>query len=182
MANWNSEIAASQHDASNALNTQISGRNREGSIQGNYNSAVGGIVSSGEQPNIPGFDMFGSHGYDIVGIKGSEVNRICESIRTYVSNIDSYLTGVLETDKAEAKTAFRGTEAVDAVLKYLDKVQEYISNLTSQLLSFSDKVADVGNAWNQAQANIGSTVNASTGSFSAGSKYTEQVQYTGGQN
>jgi len=40
-------------------------------------------------------------------------------------------------------------------------------------------IADVGNAWIKAQENIGSNVKTATGNFSAGTKYTEDVTYSG---
>ena len=184
MANWDSEVAASQYDADQALNSHISGRNREdGSIQGsiaNLASATDSLDDMGEQNQAWDiFDWVDNKGYDIVGIKGSEVSNMRNSINEYVKNVQTYLNGVLKDKKNKAKDAFRGTEAEAAVKEYLDKVATYINNLLSQLNSFSDKIADVGNAWIQSQSNIAGSVNAAKNAFSEGSSYTESVQYRG---
>ena len=119
-------------------------------------------------------------GYDIVGINGNGIPAIRDAITAYVEAVQTYLDNALRNAQEHVSVGFRGGEAEKAVVAYLDKVREYIYNLISGLLAFNDKLNDVGNAWVQAQQNIGSNINTSTGAFSAGSAYTgNNVQYQG---
>lgn len=196
MANWETEATQSGFDATSSMRNMMQGRERtndSGSSFGGFEQTYEGIGTDLR------LDALGQHeesawkwykpistigdtktvGYDIVGIKATEVPKMREAINDYVNNIITYLEGAIDTSKAQAKTAFRGSEAEEAVKAYLDKVKDYVNNLVSQLLAFSDKLADIGNAWIQAQSNIASNVQASTASFGEGSRYTETVQYRG---
>ena len=194
MASWETETTQSGFDASSQMSNVISGRGRtvdfsdnstfeqfgEGYTSGTVlNGAGEHEVSTSKWYNPFTWGDTATVGYDIVGIKATEVPKMREAINDYVNNITTYLEGAIDTSKSQAKTAFRGSEAEEAVKAYLDKVKDYINNLVSHLLAFSDKLADIGNAWIDAQQNIASNVNASKGAFSEGSKYTETVQYRG---
>lgn len=193
MASWETEATQSGFDATSQMSGMISGRGRTVDFSNNstFESLGESYTSShvmdglGQQEQTQWWDplnIFDSSetvGYDIVGIKATEVPKMREAINDYVNKITSYLGEAIDTSKSQAKTAFRGSEAEEAVKAYLDKVKDYINNLVSHLLAFSDKLADIGNAWIDAQQNIASNVNASKGAFSEGSKYTETVQYRG---
>lgn len=194
MANWETEATQSGFDASSSMSNMIGGRGRtadfskysgfETAGESLYN---GGVMQGVGEHEVSDADWYNplswgdtkTVGYDIVGIKATEVPKMREAINDYVNNITSYLDGAIDTSKAQARTAFRGSEAEEAVKAYLDKVKDYVNNLVSQLLAFSDKLADIGNAWIDAQQKIASSVNASKGAFSEGTKYTETVQYRG---
>ena len=128
-----------------------------------------------------GYDDFEKKisGYNIIGINGNEVPRMREAIEEYVQNIQTYLEEAIIATEEQIAKAFRGGEAEAAVKQYLEKVKAYIHNVVSTLNAFSDKLADVGNAWVKAQSNIASNVNTSTGSFSEGNTYSTTIQYSG---
>lgn len=119
-------------------------------------------------------------GYDIVGIDGNQIGNMIEAILVYVNTVQEYLKNAVEATQSEIAAAIRGGEAEAAVKAYLEKVKTYVHNLVSSLKAFVDKLYDVGNAWVQAQAAFGQTINTSTGSFNEGSSYQDgQVTYHG---
>lgn len=207
MASWETQTTASTHEAQASLNAQVKGRNRDsvsmfdglsGVDFGGYqqqSNTLGGMgaglaISNTLFPANPfasaagiaiggGIGSTQITGYDMVGIVGSQVGPMRDSIAVYVSKIQKYVEEAIEKADAGMNSAFRGVDAQREVKAYLEKVKLYITNLISQLISFSDKLADVGNAWIKAQENIGSSVNASTGAFSEGTAYTESVTYQG---
>ena len=67
---------------------------------------------------------------------------------------------------------------MNALRSYLNTVKTYCINLTSNLLAFSDKLADVRDAWTQGSQSMASGINSSNSSVSsaAGSRYTETRQ------
>ena len=172
---WETEATKSSFDTNSALNTMMEGRQR-GDVSGNYSLNTGGY----QQGTLREVWLGGQQvttGYDMIGINGNQVESMRESIRAYVSNIQSVVESTLSTSSSEAYKAFRGEDAITAVNQYIDKVKLYCQNVTSTLLAFSDKLADVGNAWKTAQANIAGTVNSSTAGFSEGTAYQESVTY-----
>ncbi len=179
MSSWNTETTVSQHDSNTALNTQIGGRNRDTFETSGLNFGGYEYSEAKELWNDWLGSSFGTMnaGYDMVGIAGPEVENMREAIRAYVSNVQNVLKKVIEDSSNGINAAFRGSQAQEAVISYLEKVRLYINNLTSDLLSFSDKLADVGNAWKKAQEAIAGNINTSTGSFSEGTAYTENVTY-----
>lgn len=191
---WGTEATQSGFDASSSMSNMISSRGRtadfsnfsgiERAGESLYNSGVMSGLGEHEVNDADWYNPFSwgdtkTVGYDIVGIKATEVEKMRGAIREYVGGITSYLAEVIDDKKAQAKTAFRGSDAVAAVEGYLDKVQKYINNLVSQLLAFSDKLADIGNAWFDAQQKIASNVNASSGAYSEGTKYEDNLVYRG---
>ena len=182
MAGWETKSTASSFDANEQIKNMMSGRQRTNDYKAFESIAeVGAFAESMEDNGAPDFWSFvkGSREYSIVGIDGTQVETMRASIEEYVSSVQSYLEEAIVTTEDEIANALRGGEAEAAVKAYLDKVKAYITNLVSTLNAFGDKLADVGNAWVQAQSNIGSNVNTSTGAFSEGSAYTSQVQYKG---
>lgn len=194
MASWETEATQSGFDANSSMSNMIGGRGRTVDFSSHSGvESLGEVISTGDTLSGVGehevsdakwWNIFTwgdtkTVGYDIVGIKATEVPKMREAINDYVNNVATYLDSAIDTSKAQAKTAFRGSEAEEAVKAYLDKVKDYVNNLVSQLLAFSDKLADIGNAWIDAQQKIASNVNASKGAFSEGTKYTETVQYRG---
>ena len=204
---WNVEATKSSLNTSAALDGLQDGRNRNlgdrikyQTLDANlgrygektekvYNSSGDAFASGLFDPFNLGYgdkivDLWGgttevTKGYDIVGIKGTMVEPMRESIRGYVESVQKVMNTALDAVPEEARKAFRGEEALVEINKYIEKVRAYCQNVISALLVFSDKLADVGNAWNAAQQNMATTISSTTGAFSEGSAYTEGVQYTG---
>ena len=202
MANWKTDVTTSNFNSTQALNDITQGRQRTedfskfggfesmgevlgSGITGQHqtlntsfgNSPLGHLEAGWNWLTGDGFTK--TTGYDIVGISATQIGPMRDAINTYVQNVETYLNNVLEDEKDAAHDAFRGEDAEREVKAYLDKVHTYIINLTPTLLAFSDKLADVGNAWIDAQQNIGTNVNSSAGAFSEGTKYQESVTYKG---
>ena len=79
---------------------------------------------------------------------------------------------------AETKGAFVSHDgSVETSVKAaVDNVKQYVINLTSGLLAFSDKLADVKNTWQTQTGAMAGNINTATGASDAGTKYTESVQ------
>lgn len=156
---WESQTTTSQFDAKSYATNQIAGREgvRSGAA-GAYNG--GGIFGWGKQE------------YSIVGMDITKVDSTRAAISDYVTAIENHVSGI--DALANANSAYRSDDVQAAVKSYVEKVKEYCINLCSQLRAFSDKLADAKSVWESGTANIASTVSSSTGSFEAGTKYTEQ--------
>jgi len=202
MSNWQTGATSSSFDAGAKVNEQFDARGQRDNTGGmGYETLIASDKQYDRKMN-DGFgwdfndgayygettdsgDLFNGFkdkvsGYNIVGIDGNQVPQMRAAIETYVEEVQGYLEDAITATQAEIATAFRGGEAEKAVEGYLSKVKSYVHNVVSTLNAFSDKLADVGNAWVQAQSNIASNINTSTGAFSEGSTYQpNQVQYTG---
>lgn len=206
MTKWETNTTGSPFSAISGVHNRADGRDNArdkytGSSMG-YNTIVGNYDSHngaanfqyGEQiEHVPGVaegyhgnikDQLGGNyvttkGYNVVGINGNEVGNMRNAIETYVMNIRTYVDTQIEAVQSELPDGFRGGDAEKAVSDYLEKVRSYVNNLVSGLNGFSDKLADVANAWVRAQSNFSTTVNTSSGSFSAGTVYENEIQYNG---
>lgn len=114
--------------------------------------------------------------YSVVGIQVDAVDSMREAIRTWVSDIQTHLSGIEPT--ASAAQAFRSSDGQveEAVRLYIENCKQYCMNLTSSLLAFSDKLADVRDAWVRSTGNLAGTITADTQATSAGTAYTETMQ------
>lgn len=194
---WRVSAQESSLDTTTSLNTLATGRNRTGGYsegmnlgifgeQKSYKDRLNSITGEVRYSYSGGYNSRydydkdnGIAGYDIVGIKGSQVEQMRESIRAYVDRVQRTMEDALNQNANETKKAIRGEDAIAAVNEYVAKVKTYCQNIISSMLIFSDKLADVGNAWNKAQQTMASDVKVTTGSFSEGKTYSENVQYTG---
>lgn len=156
---WETETATSNFNAGDYTTKQIAAREglRSGST-GSYNSGWG--------------LGWGAQEYSIVGMDISGVRSVRTAISNYVAAIENHLNGI--DALADANNAYKSDEVQAAVKTYVEKVKEYCINLCSQLRAFSDKLQDASAAWESGTANIASTVQSNTGSFDAGTRYTEQ--------
>ena len=166
---WSSSTSGSSFNAGTATSSIIEGRGNRDTTAGDGFGAIG--------------MMFGGRAsrsdYSIVGIKAAQVEPMRQSIRTYVKNIESYLNDALGNANANMDTAFRGSALQESVQSYLTKVKDYCNNLCSTLLAFSDKLADVSNAWLAATQAMSGNVSDATGAFSAGTRYSDDMDATG---
>lgn len=159
---WESQTTTSQFDAGSYTTNQIAGR--EGSRSGASGTTNGGLFGTG---------LFGNTGgYSIIGMDITKVDATRAAISDYVTAIENHVSGI--DALANANSAYKSDDVQAAVKSYVEKVKEYCINLCSQLRAFSDKLADAKEAWESGTANISSTVQSSSGSFDAGTRYTEQ--------
>jgi len=180
---WNTETTKSSFETDTVLSNYQQGRGRTdagGSYDGytlhsNLSASTdpGALISNA----VKVFSGNAVAGYNLVGIKATEVENMRESIRQYVANVQKVMDQALSTNAEELNKAVRGGEVEKAVNEYVDKVKAYCQNVISGLLVFSDKLADVGNAWVAATQNMAGDVRSTTGAFAEGSQYTESVQY-----
>ncbi len=202
MANdsWRTDVVRSELNTGSVLSDYQTGRNR-GSVgfggfvdnalaagQGQHEVTTTGWESSWLNNDIELSDFLNPlgmrptstttiEGYDIVGIAGGQVENMREAIRAYVKDVQTTLDQALGANAEEVKKAFRGTQVVTEVNNYVEKVKAYVTNVVSGLLVFSDKLADVGNAWRQATENMAGEVKATTGAFSEGQTYVDDMAY-----
>lgn len=197
MANWNEGTTAqTSFSAQEQIKNQMSGRQRitdyhknnvwemtgEGKNFSNTMSYLGKVRDT--KKGFLGLDFLAKDkvtDYSVVGIDGNQISNMTSAIETYVAKVQSHLENALVATEEQISGAFRGGDAEKAVRDYLEKIKTYVYNLVSTLNAFADKLNDVGNAWVQAQSNIGSNVNVSTGNVSEGTAYQagSNVQYQG---
>lgn len=165
MVRWESEFTSSKFDEKSATTNMISGRS------GTRDSAGDTLSFSKSGGNIFGF---GATTYSVVGLNVGSIDPMREQIRTYCGDIEKHINQI--DPKADADMAFKSDLVQAAVSDYVEKVKTYCINLTSQLLAFSDKLADVKAVWEAGASNISDSVKNSNAAFDAGSKYTESMQ------
>ena len=120
-----------------------------------------------------------SYGYDIIGIKAGKIENMRSEIQTYVNRVQNKLNDCLETNDKELSKAIRGSALESAVNAYINKVKLYCQNVTSDLLAFSDKLADVGNQWIAATSKMAGDIGTGTTNYAAGSTYQSSIKYNG---
>lgn len=197
MANWETTATNSTYNTSEVMNNQMSGRQRtadftksgsgfwEQTGEGfSYNGTMGGAGTFTEKRSFLGLDFLAAdkiRQYSVVGIDGNQISTMTSAIEEYVASVQTFLESAIVASEEQIASSIRGGDAEAAVKGYLEKVKSYVHNLVSTLNTFQDKLNDVGNAWVQAQSQIGSSVNASTNAFSEGTAYTggSNVQYSG---
>ncbi len=160
MANWEATQTVSEFDAKQAAQAAMDGRAATRTA-----ADGGGILGSLGS-------LFGGGGLDVVGINAAKVPTMREAIRTSVSNLQAKI-GEIDAN-ADASGAYKSEEIQQAVVSYVESVKSYCSALISDLLAFSDKLADVENAWKTSSANFAGNISSSTSGLSDNSTvYTE---------
>lgn len=164
-ANW------STFDAKSYTDTQIGNRDAQ-------RTGAGTVVGGAGKGNYSGGFLGTSWGakestYSVVGINVNEVDNMREAIRVYVQAIKDHLNGI--EPLATADNAFKSEEVQKAVQDYITKVKEYCMNLVSQLLAFSDKLADVKNAWQANMDALAGNTSSSASSLDQGTAYQETL-------
>ena len=160
----------------------------------NTNAVIGGFTSERDASRTSsgvlvtdsnkagGFFDYSTHSagwtteYSVVGLNVESVDSMREAIRTWISGIQTHLSDIDPT--ASAAQAFRSTDGQveEAVRLYIENCKQYCMNLTSSLLVFSDKLAEVRDAWVKSTGNLAGTITADTQATSAGTAYTETIQ------
>lgn len=163
MANWNTETSKSTFDATSALNNAVQARTgtREGSGNLNFNP-LASLMKIGD-------GIFGSFaGYDVVGMKVSEVPQIKSALEHYMAHI---LGRLMDLEMGANKdSAFKSRKVQSAVDQYLVEVRDLCMNLVTNLEAFDDKLTDVANKWAAQTSEMSSNIN------SAGSGLAESVK------
>ena len=190
MASWLTEVDKKDYyDANTVVSSMSELRNRDaapveadskgfdwfGKNDQDPNGDILGTQGGEQQTGL--FGSGGTQGYNVVGINGNEISKMCSAIEDYVTAVQTELKTALDTTQTNLNTGFRGSDAEAAVKTYLDNTREYIQNFISRLNAFQSTLNSIGNAWVTAQSNIGGTVGKS--SFNAGETYQQAVQYGG---
>lgn len=172
MNNGNGWATASTFDAASYANEQMAARG----TRNGAGAIVDGTVQKGNSflSAVTGSSKFEHLEYSVVGINVSHIPVMRDKIGTYVKDIQDYLDQI--DPLAEASKAFKSETVQEAVQKYITKVKDYCVNLTSQLLAFSDKLADVRDAYEQSMGNLADDINSQNSAFSEGTRYTTQKQ------
>lgn len=181
--NWGTETVSSSFAANAGVvsHTETRGSQRTtGEANASIANAFGNV--EGAATTQPGFLGIGERtvgsGVSIVGMNITQATTMREAIATYCSDITTYINGLQPT--ADATMAFQSQQVNEALANYMASVKTYCMNLVSQLLSFSDKLADVANQWQAAAANMATQINSTAGdNFASGVAYTEQVTING---
>lgn len=162
MANWEATTQQSTFDATIASQQAMDGRSATRSFVGGFEGMVTGGAGG------IGASAYGM--YDVVGINANAVDGMRKQIRNSVQNLQNYIDGI--EAEANSDNAFRSEEIKAEVVKYVTTVKDYCKALISDLLAFSDKLADVKTAWEQSTKNF-----ATSSVSSAASSMSEHATY-----
>ena len=114
--------------------------------------------------------------YDIVGINANKVPAMRDAVRNYVKGIQNELDKMIDNTVTSRNKALQNDTVRQSVQMYLEQVKEYAKNLTSYMLTFSDKLADVESAWYRFGWGQGWTISDETSkSYGNHSSYTEKL-------
>ena len=158
MSSWNFSTSTSAFSAKDVASNTISGRT---GTRVSDNSAITELTSLASQTSLVGMNVEA-----IPGMR-QEIQNYCSAIERKLEEIETEIN---------PDVAFKSEEVQSAIKSYLTKVKEYCINLTSDLLAFSDKLADARNEWIKQTQEMAGDINSATGAFDAGTKYTESVQ------
>ena len=177
---FKNDVAASTYDAD--ANLQEAQTNRAAQRSGFASTIVSGAYDvtsgiAGAIGNVANELGIGGIGTSVVGLKTSEIGSMTAAIELYCANIMSYLNGL--NPAADSETAFKGPQVKEALEQYMRQVQTYCSRLTSQLQSFSDKLNDVANQWNEYARGLAGNINTASGDYAVGEDYKTEVRYNG---
>ncbi len=169
MANWVTETTASSFDQNSAINSAMTNR------QGVRETGAGNTGNNGNNIFLEAFTGVNT-GLSLVGLSAAKIETVRETIREQVSSIEAQLNNM--DSAAETGNAFKShDDSVEKAVKAaVDNVKQYVINLTSGLLAFSDKLADVKNTWQTQTGAMAGNINTATGASDAGTKYTESIQ------
>lgn len=169
MANWVTETTVSSFDQNSAINSAMTNR------QGVRETGAGNEGNNGATSGFLGI-IGGSKGLSLVGLSAARIEIVRATIREQVSQIETQLNNM--NSEAETTGAFKSHDGhvEDAVRQAVDNVKQYVINLTSGLLAFSDKLADVKKTWEAQTETMAGNINTATGASDAGTRYTESQQ------
>ena len=187
---WNWAATKSEFDAAGAFNKAQTDRARvdyDASYTSTQADDLGGYKYRETQIRYTPYSSINvgrpgsteSSGYDIIGIKAGKIENMRTEIQNYVNRVQNKLNDCLETNDKELSKAIRGSALESAVNAYINKVKLYCQNVTSDLLAFSDKLADVGNQWIAATSKMAGDIGTGTTNYAAGSTYQSSVKYNG---
>lgn len=133
----------------------------------------------GTRSGYAGGGLFGnsnvSSDYDVVGINATKVPIMRDAIRDYVKNIQEYLEQIGANTSSSQAGAIQNEDVKAAVDKYITAVKEYAQNLVSYILTFSDKLKDVQDAWEKQAKSMAGNIDSAAGGFGTSGAYTEQL-------
>ena len=144
-------------------------------------AAVSNFTSAREssRSGYSGSGLFGnsniSSDYDVVGINATKVPMMRDAIRDYVKHIQEYLEQIGANTSSSQAGAIQSEDVKAAVDKYITAVKEYAQNLVSYILTFSDKLKDVQDAWEKQAKSMAGNIDSAAGGFGAQGAYTEKL-------
>lgn len=168
MVNWVTEAITSSFDQNSAINTAMTDR------QAVRETSAGNTGNNGASFGFLG--VGGSEGLSLVGLSATKIDAVRDKIKDQVAQIEAQLNNM--DSAADTKGAFVSHDgAVEVAVKAaIDNVKQYVINLTSGLVAFSDKLADVKNTWQNQTGTMATNIGEATGSNNAGTKYSEKTQ------
>lgn len=170
MANWTTSATSSSFNADSY--TQKAANVRKYS----FNSGLNGLDGGESFSLLEGLRGNGfKKGYDVVGINASKITTsVIPAFEDYIKNINNKIKEIKVT-AAKMNSAFKGSDLQKAVTSYVDKMETYMVNFTTQLRAFEDKLMDVKNAWDKAQQQQAQTISKTGNDFANVNSYTRQI-------
>lgn len=138
-------------------------RNTTSQASGIFDSLVGGA-----RAQLQGV----LNGTTVVGINVNEIPNMRNAIRDYINGIEEHLNQV--RTNADTSQAFKGDYAV-AIQEYVSAICEACKCVTSNLLTFSDKLVEVQEKYQARDTELSSAISGSAGDIeNSFARYQEQ--------
>jgi len=172
MGTWTASTKSSTFNADSYVNKAADLR------QYKFNSGMNGL-DGGEEINWHPIDtLFNGYksGYDVVGINASKISsELIPAFETYIKGINGKIDDIKVTAQ-KMKAAFRGTDLEKQVTNYINKMEQYLKNFTTQIRAFEDKLVDVKKAWDKSQQSQAQGVSKSSSAFANLNEYSRKMQ------
>ncbi len=171
MATWTSSTQSSTFNADSYVDKAASMRKYS------FNSGVNGL-DGGEEINWHPIDQLFNglkSGYDVVGINASKItSELIPAFELYIKGINGKIDQIKVTAQ-KMKDAFRGTELERQVTNYVNKMEQYLKNFTTQIRAFEDKLIDVKKAWDKSQQVQAQGVSKTSSAFANLNEYSRKM-------
>lgn len=173
MATWTSSVQTSTFDADSYVNKAASARKYA------FNSGFNGL-DGGEHFDFNISDIFSGgnvfkSGYDVVGINASKINsEVIPAFESYIKGINGKIDQIKVTAQ-KMKDAFRGTDLEKQVTNYINKMEQFLKNYTTQIRAFEDKLVEVGKAWDKSQQIQAQGVSKTSSAFANLNEYSRKM-------
>ena len=169
MATWESTAQSSTFNADSYIDKASNARKYS------FNSGAFFGLDGGESFSFDLFQGIKKTGYDVVGINASKIkSELIPAFETYIKGVNGKIDKIKVTAQ-KMKDAFRGTDLEKQVSNYVNKMEQYLKNFTTQIRAFEDKLVDVSKAWEKSQQVQAQGVSKTVSGFANVNEYSRKM-------
>lgn len=104
--------------------------------------------------------------YSVVGINAAKVQPAVDAIESYIKNIENKISEIKES--ADMNQFVKSDVIQTSVKNYIARVEEYCTNLTSNMRAFKDELVRAQQAWEAFAQGLSYSIEQDTNSTNVG--------------